>query len=256
MGLSHSRISQLVREARRVTVGHRFRTPAIDRLFATIHSRIPCLELDANELFADLLGSSLSLQGAEAFAQEILGRRPPWRREESKDGAITLVTTTYHRRSSDPLTDSIHNLVLSDRLLVERFIQRLADPTTPPTKQAMAAPSTQVEPQVRVRERRLDAGLTQHQLADAIGISRDALAQYERRRPQGSFNDPRTFIRAARVFGTTVEELFGYVPSESSLEQLILARIAALGRGELKSLLTLLDCLEYHRSGKASRTKS
>lgn len=66
---------------------------------------------------------------------------------------------------------------------------------------------------LHVQDRRLAAGLTQQQLADAAGCSRPQIANLEAGR--GHTGAWRA-LRIARALGTTVEDLFG---EESTREE-------------------------------------
>jgi len=57
----------------------------------------------------------------------------------------------------------------------------------------------------RVREERLRLGLTQADLADAVGVSRQSINSIERERYIPSLP---LALRFARVFGRSVDELF------------------------------------------------
>ena len=56
-----------------------------------------------------------------------------------------------------------------------------------------------------VRERRLASGMTQAELAEAVGVSRQSINSIERERYIPSLP---LALRLAGVFGTTVDELF------------------------------------------------
>ena len=56
-----------------------------------------------------------------------------------------------------------------------------------------------------VRERRLGLGMTQAELAEAVGVSRQSINSIERERYIPSLP---LALRLAGVFGTTVDELF------------------------------------------------
>jgi len=64
-----------------------------------------------------------------------------------------------------------------------------------------------------LRERRLLQGWSQDQLAERIGVSRQALNAIERGHAQPSVG---TALALARLLGTTVEDLFGSPPSSAS----------------------------------------
>jgi len=57
----------------------------------------------------------------------------------------------------------------------------------------------------RVREKRLALGMTQGDLADRVGVSRQSINSIERERYIPSLP---LALRFARVFGCTVDELF------------------------------------------------
>ena len=58
--------------------------------------------------------------------------------------------------------------------------------------------------QTRIKEMRMAAGLTQQQLADAVGVSSRTIISIE----TGRYNPSLLLAyRLARLFGTTVEEL-------------------------------------------------
>lgn len=54
---------------------------------------------------------------------------------------------------------------------------------------------------------RRSAGLSQQQLADKLGVSRQTINMIENGRSQPSLKHA---MRLARIFGTSVEQLFGY----------------------------------------------
>ncbi len=57
----------------------------------------------------------------------------------------------------------------------------------------------------RVREKRLELGMTQGDLAERVGVSRQSINSIERERYIPSLP---LALRFARVFGCTVDELF------------------------------------------------
>jgi putative transcriptional regulator len=59
----------------------------------------------------------------------------------------------------------------------------------------------------RVRELRAGAGMTQQQLADRIGLTRQTVIAIEGDKYSPSLE---TAFRIARVFGVGLEEVFGY----------------------------------------------
>ncbi|MCE9636483.1 MAG: helix-turn-helix transcriptional regulator [Planctomycetes bacterium] len=64
----------------------------------------------------------------------------------------------------------------------------------------------------RVRERRLVAGLTQEDLAEQIGVSRQTVVSIEK----GNYTPSVALaLRLARVLATTVEELFELEPGDA-----------------------------------------
>ena len=63
----------------------------------------------------------------------------------------------------------------------------------------------------RVRERREAAGLTQAELAEAVGVSRQTIVQLERNRYNPSL---LLAYSIARVFDVTVEDLFDFKENE------------------------------------------
>ncbi len=58
----------------------------------------------------------------------------------------------------------------------------------------------------RVKQLRLDAGMTQEQLAGRIWVSKAAVSNYELSERNPS---PETIIKIAKVFGVTTDYLFG-----------------------------------------------
>jgi Predicted transcriptional regulators len=57
----------------------------------------------------------------------------------------------------------------------------------------------------RIKERRTERDWTQHQLADAVGVSRQSINSIERNRYVPSLELALTF---ARVFGCSIDDLF------------------------------------------------
>ncbi len=67
----------------------------------------------------------------------------------------------------------------------------------------------------RLEELRLAVGLTQQELADRVDVSRQTIISLER----GRYN-PSILLafRLARLFGTTIEDIFIYSNEEDSYE--------------------------------------
>lgn len=67
----------------------------------------------------------------------------------------------------------------------------------------------------RVKQLRLDAGMTQEQLAGRIWVSKAAVSNYELSERNPS---PETIIKIAKVFGVTTDYLFGLEEKRQALD--------------------------------------
>lgn len=67
----------------------------------------------------------------------------------------------------------------------------------------------------RVKQLRLDAGMTQEQLAGRIWVSKAAVSNYELSDRNPS---PETIIKIAKVFGVTTDYLFGLEEKRQALD--------------------------------------
>lgn len=74
-----------------------------------------------------------------------------------------------------------------------------------------------------LRKLRLAKGVSQQQLAQAIGTTQQSINKYENHSTEP---DIRTLIQLADYFGTSVDELVGHYarPSDEEQEELILTR--------------------------------
>ncbi len=115
-----------------------------------------------------------------------------------------------------------------------------------PRKQPLTPTTTQQESiadrLIKLRKRR---GLTQTQLAEAIGITREALSNYELSRAH--LNDD-TIIRLAEVLKISADEILGLTKDDISGESATsvrfvrrMQRIAALSATDQKSILRTID---------------
>lgn len=80
---------------------------------------------------------------------------------------------------------------------------------------------------------RKEKGITQEQLADAVGVSAQAVSKWE----QGSFPDASLLPAAADYLGVGIDELFGRRGEHYDLEQLIVKELSAAERDEAGNLL-------------------
>ncbi len=89
---------------------------------------------------------------------------------------------------------------------------------------------------------RKEKGITQEQLADAVGVSAQAVSKWE----QGSFPDASLLPAAADYLGVKIDELFGRREEHVDLEQLIVRELNAAERDEEGNML-------YGAEGEKSR---
>ncbi len=84
-----------------------------------------------------------------------------------------------------------------------------------------------------LKQIRREKGITQEQLADAVGVSAQAVSKWE----QGSFPDASLLPAAADFLGVKIDELFGRKEEHPSLEQLLMQEFDAAERDEEGKLL-------------------
>jgi transcriptional regulator with XRE-family HTH domain len=108
---------------------------------------------------------------------------------------------------------------------------------------------------INIKSLRIERGLNQQTVADYLGITQQAYANYERGSRQP---DPDTLMRLADFFGVSVDELLGRVPTTDTSSPLDaeLEGIDFALYGEVKELTDdeKEDVLKFIQFTKSKRT--
>ena len=98
----------------------------------------------------------------------------------------------------------------------------------------------------RIRELRRRDGRKQEDLANALGVTNQAVSRWE---ANGGYPDMEMIPAIANYFGGTIDELFGYENDRDAKVEAIIARVDAFGIKGRGDDGWVDECLSFLREG-------